>query len=164
VGKRNDEFANYIADLLAPLGPIHWRAMFGGYGVYCGELFFALIIEEVLYFKADDVSRGRFEAEQLPPFTYDKQGKTAMIRYYQAPDLIFDDEEALREWGNLALEAALRARKGKPAPKAKPVAGAVVKTAKPVKKTKPAAKPASKAAAPGTKTKAVRKPAAGKST
>ena len=26
VGKRNNEFANYVADVLAPLGPIHWRA------------------------------------------------------------------------------------------------------------------------------------------
>ena len=85
--------------------------MFGGYGVYCGDLFFALTVDEVLYLKADDESRGLFEAEQLPPFTYDKQGKTAVIRYYQAPDLIFDDEEALRYWGNLALGAALRARK-----------------------------------------------------
>lgn len=146
MGRANPEYANYLADLLSPLGPIHWRAMFGGYGVYCGDLFFALAVDDVLYLKADGESRERFEQAGLPPFTYEKQGTRASISYYQAPDEIFDDEEALRDWGNLALAAALRARKPvkKPAPA----------------KTAAAKKPAAKK--PVVKVQAVKKPAARK--
>jgi len=68
MGKANHEYADYLADVLTPLGPIHWRAMFGGYGFYCGELFFALAVDDVLYLKADADTRPRFEAEGLPPF------------------------------------------------------------------------------------------------
>lgn len=136
MGKANPEYANYLADVLAPLGPIHWRAMFGGYGVYCGDLFFALAVDDVLYLKADAETRERFEQAGLPPFTYLKQGqKSVSVSYYQAPDEIFDDEEALRLWGNLALAAALRARK-------KPAVKKVAAAAK-----KPAARAAGKVAA-----------------
>jgi len=97
MGKANHEYADYLADVLTPLGPIHWRAMFGGYGFYCGELFFALAVDDVLYLKADADTRPRFEAEGLPPFTYEKknQGTSASISYFQAPDDVFDDDEAL---------------------------------------------------------------------
>ena len=145
MGKANPEYANYLADLLARLGPVHWRAMFGGYGIYCGELFFALAVDDVLYLKADAETRPRFEAEGLPPFTYEKKGgKAASISYFQAPDDIFDDEDALRLWGNLALGAALRARKTGAGAAKKPVAG----TAAPVKK--PAVKKPAGAKKPGS--------------
>lgn len=108
------EYAEYLADILSPLGRIHWRAMFGGYGFYCGELFFALAAGEVLYFKADADSRALFEAAGLPPFVYYKQGRPMSLSYYQAPELVFDDEEALREWGVLALAAAARASRPRP--------------------------------------------------
>lgn len=117
MASRNHEYANYVCDVLAPLGPIRWRVMFGGYGVYCGELFFALIVDDVLYFKANAETRPLFEAEDLEPFTYEKQGQRQSLAYYRAPELIFEDEEALRHWGNLALGAALKARKAKPAGK-----------------------------------------------
>ena len=129
MARANHEYADYLADVLGVLGPIHWRAMFGGYGIYCGDLFFALAIDDVLYLKADADTRPRFEAEGLPPFSYERQGKVASLHYYQAPDAIFDDEEALRVWGNLALAAALRARKSAPA-----AAGAKTAAKKPARK------------------------------
>lgn len=108
------EYAEYLADILSPLGSIHWRAMFGGYGFYCGDVFFALAADEVLYFKADRESRAQFEAAGLPPFVYYKQGRPMSLSYYQAPELIFEDDEALRLWGGLALAAARRAKPSAP--------------------------------------------------
>ena len=35
--------------------------MFGGYGLYAGEVFFGIVANGRLYFKTDDETRGRFE-------------------------------------------------------------------------------------------------------
>lgn len=113
------EFARHVADLLGVLGPVRWRVMFGGYGFYCGELFFALLSDETLYFKADAESRPLFEAEGLDAFVYEKQGKPFALSYYRVPDDVFEDRDLMRHWGNLALEAAWRAGRKK-VPKAAP--------------------------------------------
>jgi len=34
--------------------------------------------------------------------------------YYEAPTEVFDDGQAMRDWGRLALQAAVRARKPPP--------------------------------------------------
>jgi len=34
--------------------------MFGGVGIYCGDLFFGLIDDDTLYFKVDDSNRSDF--------------------------------------------------------------------------------------------------------
>ena len=39
--------------------------MFGGVGIYAGELFFALIADDTLYLKADDQTRSEFERRGL---------------------------------------------------------------------------------------------------
>ena len=53
---------------MAGFGPVTIRPMFGGAGVYHDGLMFALVDDEVLYFKVDETSRPAFEAENLPPF------------------------------------------------------------------------------------------------
>lgn len=46
--------------------------MFGGVGLYAGELFFALIDDDILYLKADDATPAAFEA--LRPWVDDAIG------------------------------------------------------------------------------------------
>jgi len=48
----------------APLGT---KRMFGGVGICAGELFCALVADDVLYLKADDGNRPDFEAQGLAP-------------------------------------------------------------------------------------------------
>ncbi|MBY0445648.1 MAG: TfoX/Sxy family protein, partial [Burkholderiales bacterium] len=40
MAKRN-EYIEHLLDQLAPLGLLRAKAMFGGYGFYCDEIFFA---------------------------------------------------------------------------------------------------------------------------
>ena len=115
--QRPDERAEHLEDLLRPLGTIRLRRMFGGYGIYADELFFALVVDEQLYFKTDSVSRPHFEAAGLEEWIYAKDGKPVRMSYFRPPEDIYEDEESLRRWGRLALDAALRARK--PARRAK---------------------------------------------
>ena len=37
-------FVSEVVSLLAELGVVRAKAMFGGYGIYCGSTFFALIV------------------------------------------------------------------------------------------------------------------------
>ena len=95
--------------------------MFGGAGVYCNGLFFAIIGDDDLWFKVDDVTRDAFEAEALGPFEIEMNGKTGTMQYYNVPESIFDDHDDLTYWTGLALGAAERAAAKKSAKKSTPV-------------------------------------------
>lgn len=103
-----DEFAVFINDQLQVLGPVDCKRMFGGYGYFLGGLMFALIADNLLYLKVDDENRKAFEEMGLEPFTYQKKDKTFSMSYYQAPDVVYEDIEAMHTWGNSAYSAALR--------------------------------------------------------
>jgi len=79
--------------------------MFGGVGIYSGELFFALIADDTLYFKVDDSNRGDFEARRMGPFRpYGEDGES--MQYYQVPEDLIEDPEALRPWAEKAIAVA----------------------------------------------------------
>jgi len=93
------------------LGTVHSRSMFGGYGLYCDGIFFALISDDMLYLKADAENQAAFESRQLPRFSYTARGKVHALMYYQAPSEVYDEPTAMLHWGQLALGAGVRARK-----------------------------------------------------
>ena len=106
-----DAFASYCAELLAGLGAVRVRRMFGGHGIYVDDLFIAIVAGERLYLKVDDASRARFEAAGCAPFTYSAKGRGRVsISYREAPAEALDSAAAMRPWAALAMEAALRAR------------------------------------------------------
>jgi len=107
------DFERHVGDLLAPVGPVRLRRMFGGSGIYAGDTMFALIAHDELYLKVDDLTRARFEAAGSVPFTYEGKGKPVQMSYWSAPEEVFDDPDALEEWARLALEAARRGKAAK---------------------------------------------------
>lgn len=112
-----------LKEHLAPLGQISARRMFGGAGVYCDGLIFAILVDDELYLKTGDVNRPDFVAEGLPPFSYEaKQGRTVVTSYYRAPERIFDDPDDLRAWVTAALVSARTAAAGKAKAPRKPSA------------------------------------------
>lgn len=114
------EFAEFLKDQLAGFGPVTIKRMFGGAGIYRDGLMFALVADEVVYFKADDINRPDFEAEGLSPFVYDaKAGKNIIMSYWRAPERCLDDPAEMAEWARKAHAAALRASKPRPAKEAK---------------------------------------------
>jgi DNA transformation protein len=114
---------DHAKDLFAPFGDIRVRKMFGGAGVYCDDLFFAIMDGEAIYLKVDDETRAAFEARGLEPFVYEmKDGSNASMPYYAAPEDIHDDESELKRWTTLALDAAARAAKFRKKPAKKKAA------------------------------------------
>lgn len=103
-----DEDIAWFMELLAPIGRITARRMFGGTGFYADGLIVALDIGGTLYLKADDVSRARFADAGGRPFVYAGKGRSVTVRYWTPPDEAMDSPEAMRPWACLALDAALR--------------------------------------------------------
>lgn len=99
-------FATMIEDLLAPLGPIRIKRMFGGGGVYCGSVMFGLIADDVLYLKADKTTAPAFEAEGSAPFVYDGKGKPVTMSYWRLPERLYDEPDEAVTWGRRALGVA----------------------------------------------------------
>lgn len=107
-------YIDYIQDLLGGLGSIRIKKMFGGAGVYCDELYFAILADDELYFKVDDGNRADYEALGLKPFTFTmKNGRTETMSYYPLPADVLEDEEKLGEWAGKALDAARRGKRKK---------------------------------------------------
>jgi len=115
-----DEMTRHCSELLAPLGPVRTKRMFGGVGIYVDEFFMALIISDELYLKADDTTRPRFEAAGCEPFRYAKKdGESVSISYFRPPEEAMESSALMQPWARMALEAAVRARTKKPKAKAK---------------------------------------------
>jgi len=108
------EYLDYLLDLLQPLGPVGAKRMFGGAGLFLDGTMFGLIVDDVLYLKADGQTRGAFEARGLGPFTYKKKSRKEPVRlsYFEAPPDVIDDSDGLCAWGRDAWDAARRADRG----------------------------------------------------
>jgi DNA transformation protein and related proteins len=133
---------NFLIDLFADFGPVTIRKMFSGFGISADGTNFALALRAGLYFRADERTIPRFEAEGSKPFQYQTRARTVTVNsYWQLPARLFDDSEELAEWARSALAAAQRAALLK-RPKARITKTVAKKTAvkKPVAKKKPAKK------------------------
>ncbi len=95
-----------VLDLLAGVGVLRRRKMFGGTYIYCDELFIATVHDDRLYFKANKNTAHEFIKRGLQPFSYPKQGGTATLQYYQAPPEVFTSRAAMKRWAQRALIAA----------------------------------------------------------
>jgi DNA transformation protein and related proteins len=110
-----DEFLAHVLDLLAPLGTVAARRMFGGHGLYCDGVFFAILLDSTLYLKADERNRAEFEQAGAEIFRYSRQGKRVNLNFYRAPEEAMDAPRLMLPWARSALAAALRARAERPA-------------------------------------------------
>ena len=109
----NDGFRAFVLEQLARTTPgLRARSMFGGVGLYAGDLFFALMDDDVLYFKVDDHTRARFEELGMGPFRPEGDGGQVM-QYFEVPAHVLEDAEALAPWATDAVEVARRARSRK---------------------------------------------------
>ncbi|MGQ0721473.1 MAG: TfoX/Sxy family protein [Candidatus Eiseniibacteriota bacterium] len=106
----SDSFRDFALEQLRRIRPdIRDRSMFGGVGIYAGDLFFALIAEDTLYFKVDESNRADFEKRGSSPFRpFGEAG--AVMQYYEVPADLLEDADALRPWMDKAVAVA-RAKK-----------------------------------------------------
>jgi len=107
-----DSFVAFVLEQLEPVGPITTKRMFGGVGLYAGDLFFALLAGDVLYLKADDSTRGALESAGARPFQpYPDRPGGGTMQYYSVPAAILEDRDELTAWAvrSVAIARAQRA-------------------------------------------------------
>ena len=106
---RRSEFVEHVIETMRRFGAVEARSMFGGWGLYHREAFFALIAEDALYLKVDDESRAEFEAAGMAPFVYSMKTGEITMSYYQAPEEALESPDVMADWARKAYAAALRA-------------------------------------------------------
>lgn len=98
-----------VAELFAPVVLVRTRRMFGGLGVYAGEAMFALAFAGEIFLKTTEATRPEFIAAGSEPFRYMARSREREIGYWRLPVTAFADEDVLRRFTGLALEAAREA-------------------------------------------------------
>jgi DNA transformation protein len=90
------EYREWVMEQLRLAGNVTGRSMFGGYSLYLDGAIFALIAEDVLYFKVDDGNRGEYEAAGTGPFR--PFGDEHAMQYYEVPADVLEDPDRMRSW------------------------------------------------------------------
>ena len=111
MAKAHSPLVEHCLELFSPLGVVRAKAMFGGWGFYLDEHFFALIADETLYLKTDAQTEGAFRDAGSWPFTYAyKDGRSVTMAYWSAPEEAMESPPMMLDWARLAMGAALRSR------------------------------------------------------
>jgi len=103
------QFIDFLIEMLG--SGVSSRKMFGGHGFFKEALMFALVVDDQLYFKADETLAEQFCHLGLTRFSYKRRNKTCFINYYQAPEICMEDPDEMRSWADLAFKVARVAAK-----------------------------------------------------
>ena len=103
----SEGFRQYVQEQLAQVTAITLRRMFGGVGIYSRGFFFALMDNDMLFFKVDDSNRPDYEARGMHPFRPFGDDRLS-LRYYEVPAEVLEDAELLRAWVRKSVAAAMR--------------------------------------------------------
>lgn len=134
----DNEFVLTFAEILGPLGTIRIKRMFGGFGLYCDGVFFAIVADDVAYLKGDEKTRKAYDEMGMAPFVV-PSGRAQTLSYFEVPGEWIEDGDQLMAFAHMALGAAHRARSIKDARDKRPR-----KTAKRNPSNKSTVKPAGK--------------------
>lgn len=99
------KFVDNVVELVAPLGVVTSKPMFGGYGIFHDGDMFALISGTGLFFKAD--------ASNLAAYQQAGSKQYKPMPYYQVPAEILADTAKLLEWAKAAAAVAHASAKKK---------------------------------------------------
>ena len=100
---------DYLSELFSEFGPVTVRRMFSGAGIFADGLMIALVVDGVIFLKADADIIPLFEGEGLSPFSYKrKRGRRTIMSYWRMPERLYDDPNELAEWARRSMAAARR--------------------------------------------------------
>ena len=98
--------ADTIREIFADVLPVRVRRLFGGHGIYDGDLIFAIQAGGEIYLKTSDATRQRFVEAGSEPFVYRQRSQPRDLGYWKLPEAALDEPDVLRHWVELALQAA----------------------------------------------------------
>jgi len=95
---------------LSAVRPITSRKMFGGIGIYCDGVFFAVIDDDRLYFKVDETNLSDYEAKGAAQWIIEGMSNGGPMPYREVPAEVLDSGD-LGDWIDKAVQVALRKKK-----------------------------------------------------
>lgn len=98
-------FRDHVMDILAPLGSISSRSMFGGYGIFAESDMFALISGSEVFFKVD--------ASNIVAYEEAGSKKYGPMPYYRVPTEVLENSAKLLDWARTSISIARSAAKKK---------------------------------------------------
>jgi DNA transformation protein and related proteins len=104
-------FKEFVRDLFADFGPVTIRNMFGGAGVYADGVMFAILVDDTLYLKTNEVSALAYASEGMTPFKYTPRGKAPVaMSYWEVPPRLLEEPDELAAWAREAHRIACATR------------------------------------------------------
>lgn len=124
-------FSDYVLELLAGFGRVEAKRMFGGAGLYRDGVMFAILDDDVAFFRVDDALQAEMEAQGSVPWVYSMKpdGSIRSMGYWRMPETAADDPDEAVALAKRSFAAAI-ARK---VVRAKKPAKAMVKKRAPAK-------------------------------
>lgn len=93
---KDESFLNFVCDQMSDVKNIRSRKMFGGWGIYSGEKFFAIVSDNTLFFKTNKETSQKYIDFGMGPFAPSKD--QILKNYYEVPADILENREELLIW------------------------------------------------------------------
>jgi len=103
-------FTDYALELLAGVGRVETRRMFGGAGLFRDGVMFALLDDGVICVRVDDALQADLLAQGSVPWVYSmkRDGAVSDMGYWRLPETAADDPVEAIAMGKRAHAAAIR--------------------------------------------------------
>ena len=101
--KKENTFLEFVLDQLQSLPDVRSSRMFGGHGMYQGDIFFAIVADGRLYFRTGEETRPEYERRGMKPFQPTKE--QVLKNYHEGPVDVLEDDGELCEWAKRAVRA-----------------------------------------------------------
>lgn len=101
----SNHFLVRAMEAMSQVTEVSYRRIFNGYGIYHQGIQFALVVNDHLYFRADDDSRSLYVAKQMMAFAPLALG-AAESNFFQVPEEVLANPDELKYWMRIAVEAA----------------------------------------------------------
>jgi len=112
--KHSQDFADFIADLLAPLGPVQMGRLFSGHGFKLDGVNFAMLLRSTLFLRVDESLAADMDKAGAKPFRYSTAKRSVTVASYRGvPEDRLDDPDTVVDWARRAVMAAKAAPKKK---------------------------------------------------
>ena len=105
----SDDFLEFVLDQLTRLAGVRSRRMFGAYGLYQEDDFFAIVDSGKLYFRTDGESRAEYERRGMKAFA--PTPKQVLKNYFEVPVDVLEDDSVLCGWAQRAVKAKRDSKK-----------------------------------------------------
>jgi DNA transformation protein len=98
-----DSFRDFVLEQLSALDSLRCKRMFGGHGLYSGDLFFGIVFDGRLYFKTNPDTLPDFLAFNAAVSAPSE--KQVLKNYREVPVDILEDAHTLTTWAQKATRS-----------------------------------------------------------